>query len=155
MGLSSRLEYKSWDFGFSFRANIGNYVYNDKYASRSNMNLAEIVSPSNYLSNRPRALLSDNWQTYDERALLSDRWIQNASFLKLDNVTLGYSFSKLFNTSISGRIYGTASNLLTITKYDGIDPEVTNFVDSKWVMGIDNNMYPRPMSFILGVNLNF
>ena len=87
--------------------------------------------------------------------MLSDRWIQNASFLKLDNVTLGYSFSKLFNTSISGRIYGTASNLLTITKYDGIDPEVTNFVDGKWVMGIDNNVYPRPMSFILGVNLNF
>ncbi|MBF1532042.1 MAG: hypothetical protein HXO02_09425, partial [Prevotella salivae] len=51
--------------------------------------------------------------------------------------------------------YGTASNLLTITKYDGIDPEVTNFVAGKWVMGIDNNMYPRPMSFILGVNLNF
>lgn len=155
MGFSSRLEYKSWDFGFSFRANIGNYVYNDKYASRANMNPAEILAPSNYLANRPRALLSDNWQTNDERALLSDRWVQNASFLKLDNVTLGYSFSKLFNTSISGRVYGTASNLLTITKYDGIDPEVVNFVSNKWVMGIDNNVYPRPMSFILGVNLNF
>ena len=119
------------------------------------MSTSEIVAPSNYLSNRPVALLADNWQTYDEHAFLSDRWVQNASFLKLDNVTLGYSFSKLFNTSISGRIYGTASNLLTITKYDGIDPEVTNFVDGKWVMGIDNNMYPRPMSFILGVNLNF
>ena len=147
MGLSSRLEYKNWDFGFSFRANIGNYVYNDKYAGRANMSTSEIVAPSNYLSNRPVALLADNWQTYDERAFLSDRWVQNASFLKLDNVTLGYSFSKLFNTSISGRIYGTASNLLTITKYDGIDPEVFG--------GIDNNMYPRPMSFILGVNLNF
>ena len=155
MGFSSRLEYKNWDFGFSFRANIGNYVYNDKYASRANMNPAEILAPSNYLANRPRALLSDNWQTNDERALLSDRWVQNASFLKLDNVTLGYSFSKLFNTSISGRVYGTASNLLTITKYDGIDPEVVNFVSNKWVMGIDNNVYPRPMSFILGVNLNF
>jgi iron complex outermembrane receptor protein len=82
---------------------------------------------------------------------LSDYWVQNASFLKCDNITLGYSFNKLFKTSsykgISGRISLTASNVFTITKYDGIDPEVSS--------GIDNNIYPRPFSMILGLNLNF
>lgn len=82
---------------------------------------------------------------------MTDYFVQNASFLKCDNITLGYSFNNLFKSGswkgIGGRVYATASNVFTITKYDGIDPEVYN--------GIDNNLYPRPISFILGVNLNF
>jgi iron complex outermembrane receptor protein len=77
--------------------------------------------------------------------------VQNGSFLKCDNITLGYSFADLFRAGnwrgVSGRVYATASNVFTITKYDGIDPEVFG--------GIDNNIYPRPISFILGLNLNF
>lgn len=151
MGFSSRFEYKNWDFGFTLRASIGNYVFNDLMAGSANLSPAAIYTNSAYLTNRPVANLKYNWQTYDETSSLSDRWVQNGSFLKCDNITLGYSFNKLFNTGdwkgLSGRIYGTASNVFTITKYSGIDPEVFG--------GIDNSVYPRPISFILGLNLNF
>lgn len=151
MGLSSRLEYKNWDFGFALRASIGNYVFNDMMAGNSNVSTAAIWPSTKFLTNRPVASVADNWQTGNTAAILSDRWVQNASFLKMDNITLGYSFADLFRGSatrgLSGRVYATASNVFTITKYDGIDPEVFG--------GIDNNLYPRPISFILGLNLNF
>ena len=157
MGLSSRVEYKNWDFGFALRANIGNYVFNDMMAGQSNVSRSGIWASSGFLSNRPVASVEDNWQTGHTTAILSDRWVQNASFLKLDNVTLGYSFTDLFKTNgwhgLSGRLYGSASNLLTLTKYKGIDPEVYNSFNKSY--GIDNNPYPRPMSFIFGLNLNF
>ena len=151
MGLASRLEYKNWDFGFSLRANIGNYVFNDLMAGQANVSPAAVWASSEFLSNRPIESIKDNWQTGNDKTVLSDRWVQNASFLKLDNITLGYSFADLFKTGgwhgLSGRVYGTASNILTLTKYKGIDPEVFS--------GIDKNPYPRPMSFIVGPNLNF
>lgn len=82
---------------------------------------------------------------------LSDYWVQNASFLKCDNITLGYSFANLFKCGnyqgIGGRFYVTASNVFTITKYKGIDPEVDG--------GIDNQVYPRPFSLIMGLSLSF
>ena len=145
MGLSSRLEYKNFDFGFSLRASIGNYVFNDYRAGHANMS-PNSVFYSQYLANRPVAALADNWQTYEVEGILSDRWVQNGSFLKCDNVTLGYSFANLFK-ALSGRVYATATNVFTITKYDGIDPEVFG--------GIDNGVYPRPITFQLGLSLNF
>ena len=78
---------------------------------------------------------------------MSDMFVQNASFLKVDNVTLGYSFDNLFKRGINGRIYATVQNVLTITKYKGLDPEVGS--------GIDNNFYPRPLVTMLGLSLNF
>ncbi len=148
MGFASRLEYKNWDLGFSLRASIGNYVYNDLEAGASNCSTS-IWTSYNYMSNRPKMVLDRNWQTYDNP--LSDYFVHNASFLKMDNITLGYSFDKLFKgnswNGISGRIYGTVNNVFTLTNYNGIDPEVFG--------GIDNNMYPRPISFIVGLNLNF
>lgn len=152
MGLSSKLQYKSWDFGFTLRANIGNYVFNDLEAGASNM---ATVWSYNFLGNRPEYVLAKNWQTWDN--VLSDYFVQNASFLKCDNITVGYSFNNLFRASkydgISGRIYATASNVFTITKYKGIDPEV--FPDDASKQGIDNNIYPRPFSFLIGLTLNF
>ena len=152
MGLSSRLEYKSWDLGFTLRASLGNYVFNNMMSGNVNMSAAELYSGgNNFYGNRPVAALDYNWQTYDLEAKLSDHWVQNGSFLKCDNITLGYSFDSLFKCGnykgIGGRIYATASNVFCITKYSGIDPEVFG--------GIDNNLYPRPISFILGLNLNF
>ena len=150
MGLSSRLEYKSWDLGFALRASLGNYVFNDFMAGHSNLS-PNSVFYSNYLANRPTYVLPYNWQTYDTKGILSDRWVQNASFLKCDNITLGYTFSNLFKGAnwhgIGGRIYASVTNVFTITKYKGIDPEVFG--------GIDNNLYPRPITFQLGMNLNF
>ncbi len=151
MGFTSRFEYKNWDLGFALRASLGNYVYNDVMAGASNVSNSAVFYQDAYLTNRPVYELAYNWQTYDETSYLSDRWVQNASFLKCDNITLGYSFSNLFKTTswggLSGRAYATASNVFTITNYDGIDPEVTN--------GIDNNIYPRPFSVVVGLNLQF
>ena len=111
----------------------------------------EIFAHDKYLTNRPLSSVQDGWTTWAVTSMLSDRWVQNASFLKCDNITLGYSFANLFKSDawrgISGRVYATAANVFCITKYDGIDPEVFG--------GIDNNLYPRPISFILGLSLNF
>ena len=142
-GFTSKLIWKNWDFSFALRANFDNYVFNDLEAGASN--IATVYAESGYLTNRPLNVLEKGWKTYD--AILSDYFVQNASFLKCDNITLGYSFDKLFNTAISGRVYATASNVFTITNYKGIDPEVS--------YGIDNSLYPRPFTALLGVSLNF
>jgi iron complex outermembrane receptor protein len=151
MGLASRMEYKNWDFGFSLRASIGNYLFNNIESGQANVNKNEVWSSSNYMANRPVWVTEDNWQTYNLTALLSDRYVHNASFLKMDNVTLGYSFADLFGNGswrgINGRVYATCNNVFTWTKYKGLDPEVAS--------GYDNEMYPRPISFIFGLNLNF
>lgn len=152
MGFSSRLEYKNWDLGFSLRASIGNYVYNNVEQSMSNMNTGEWFSNSlKYFSNRMKSTVERNWQTYEITSKLSDYYVKNASFLKCDNITLGYSFNNLFKSSgwhgLSGRAYATASNVFTITNYDGLDPEVGD--------GNDNNLYPRPFSVVVGLSLNF
>ena len=152
MGFSSRLEYKNWDFGFSLRASLGNYVYNNVEQGMSNMNTGEWFSNSlKYFSNRMKSTVERNWQTYEITSKLSDYYVKNASFLKCDNITLGYSFNNLFKSSgwhgLSGRAYATASNVFTITNYDGLDPEVGD--------GYDNNLYPRPFSVVVGLSLNF
>ena len=151
LGLASRMEWKNWDFSFSLRANFNNYVFNNIESGQACVNPNEVWSSLKYLSNRPTFVVEDNWQTYNVEALLSDRYVHNASFLKCDNITLGYSFDRLFKSGsyngVSGRVYATASNVFTITKYDGLDPEISG--------GYDNEMYPRPLSFIVGLNLNF
>ncbi|MDY5655813.1 MAG: hypothetical protein SPF39_01515, partial [Prevotella sp.] len=82
---------------------------------------------------------------------LSDYFVRNASFLRCDNINLGYSFEQLFKSGnyngLSGRVYVTVQNPFVITKYDGLDPEVHQ--------GVDNGVYPRPTTFLLGLNLNF
>ena len=153
MGFASRLDWKNWDFGFSLRASIGNYMFNNVMQGYHNVSPAAVFEEVSgfYLNNRPKALVDLGWQTYDNYAIFSDYWVQNASFLKCDNITLGYSFNNLFNGNkyhgLGGRIYGTVSNVFCITKYDGIDPEVFG--------GIGGDIFPRPISFILGLSLNF
>ena len=153
MGLASRLDWKNWDFGFSLRASIGNYVFNNVMQGYHNVSPAAVFEEVSgfYLNNRPRKSVEMGWQTYNNHAIFSDYWVQNASFLKCDNITLGYSFNGLLKhgsyNGVGGRVYGTVSNVFCITKYDGIDPEVFG--------GIGGDIFPRPISFILGLSLNF
>ena len=144
-GFTSKLMYKNWDFSFSLRASFDNYVFNDLEAGSSNISSSQVLAQSGYLSNRPKNVLGKAWQTYDW--VLSDYFVQNGSFLKCDNITLGYTFDQLFGTKIGGRVYATASNVFTITNYKGIDPEVAG--------GIDNSLYPRPFTALVGLSLNF
>ena len=147
MGLASRVEYKNWDLGMSFRASFDNYVYNNNEQGMANVSPTEVWKSSLlYMNNYTYEAIERNWQTYQITSQLSDYYVHNASFLKCDNITLGYSFSELFK-ALNGRVYATANNVFTITKYKGLDPEVAS--------GFDSNMYPRPFSVIVGVNLSF
>ena len=147
-GLSSRLQYKNVDFGFGLRASFDNYNYWDTRASYNNTE-KRFDSSFGYLQNTMPEAVQVGWVTYDHA--LSDYFVRNASFLKCDNITLGYSFTNLFKggsyNGLNGRVYASATNVFTITKYKGIDPEV--------FQGIDNNIYPRPFTLLLGLNLNF
>ena len=96
------------------------------------------------LSNKPVSALQTGFQS---RQRLSDYFIQNASFLKIDNITLGYQLDKFFGMKWNARFYATVQNPIVITKYKGLDPEVDG--------GVDNNVYPRPISVLFGVNINF
>jgi iron complex outermembrane receptor protein len=145
LGLTSKIIWKKWDFSFSLRASLGNYVYNGVEAGNSNMALSGLYS-GNAWHNRAQMSVAKNWQNVTSMDALSDYFIQNASFLKCDNITLGYSFDKLFG-SLSGRAYLTAQNVFTVTKYKGLDPEVNG--------GYDGNIYPRPFVGIVGLSLNF
>ena len=147
-GLSSRLQVKNWDFGFGLRASFDNYVFWDRGAGFSNVAMRYDAS-FNYLQNVIPQAVANGWTTYDY--VKTDYFVHNGSFLKCDNITLGYSFDNLFKggnyNGLSGRVYASATNVFTVTKYDGLDPEVFN--------GIDNNMYPRPLTFLMGLSLSF
>ena len=155
MGLTSKMTYKNWDFSFALRASIGNYVYNDVLANRSDVSTTGIWSTSGFYSNRPTAALDLGFSGVGNY-YMSDYFVQNASFLRCDNITLGYSFQNLFKTNgyngVGGRIYATVQNPFVITGYDGLDPEVQGSADTP---GIDNNIYPRPVTFLIGLSLQF
>ena len=142
IGISSRLAYKKFDFSFSGRANIGNYVYNN-YAS-SQANYGGLYSQSGFFSNIPKQVTNTNFKTVQ---YFSDYYIENASFFRMDNISAGYNFGEILGQKLKARISFTCQNAFVITKYKGLDPEVAN--------GIDNNVYPRPRVFLLGVNLTF
>ena len=146
MGLTSKFIYKSFDFGFTLRASIGNYMYNGVAAGNLNVGSGGVYSSLGFLSNKLLTSFDTNF-TGKPNDYLSDYYVQNASFLRCDNISLGYSFKKLFDVIESGRIFATVQNPFTITKYKGLDPEISG--------GIDNNIYPRPIITLLGLTLNF
>jgi TonB-linked SusC/RagA family outer membrane protein len=140
MGFSSMLRYKDLDFSFNGRINLGNYIYNNVFAGGSYAN----VAASGYLSNRVKNVTETG---FENSQYFSDYYIENGSFMKLDNVSVGYNVNNLWQDKLKLRVYLTAQNLVTITKYSGLDPEVFS--------GIDNNIYPRPRIFQLGLSLTY
>ena len=142
IGLSSRFTYKQFDLAFSGRFNIGNYVYNN---NASNMALYQnLYNQSGYTANILSDVSKSNFRTAQ---YWSDFYLENASFFRMDFVTLGYNFQKIITEKLSGRLSFTIQNAFVVTKYSGIDPEVSG--------GIDNTVYPRPRTYLLGLNLNF
>jgi len=144
MGLNSQFKYKNWDFGFNLRANFGNYVFNGFAADHTT--LAHFNNQgfiNNYAVDAGKygwTKISENYQK------TSDLYLENASFLKMDNITVGYTFDKFFTDKISGRVSASVQNVFTITGYNGLDPETS---------AIDSNIWPRPRTFTIGLNLNF
>lgn len=143
MGLNTSLNYKFWDLSVVTRANIGNYAYNNMASAKS---YSARLTENNILTNLHSNALVTQFESLTETNLLSDYYIQEASFFKIDNITLGYTFDRILKDN-SIRIFGSAQNILTVTDYDGLDPEITG--------GIDNNFYPRPTSITMGASINF
>lgn len=141
IGLNSRLNYKAFDFSFSSRLSIGNYVYNNVESGRAFYNG---VFSQNHFRNVPNSIRETNFVS---QQIYSDYYVEDASFFKMDNIGLGYSLDKLPVDKLKARISFTVQNAFIITKYSGIDPEV--------VGGIDNNIYPRPRTYLVGLNLTF
>ena len=148
MGLTTKFIYKNWDFSAAFHASIGNYVYYDFLNSKAVLN--EINASGAFRNTTTEAVNLGFTGTATNPTNTSDYFVRNASYLKCSNMTLGYSFPALIKVGAekicSGRIFFTVQNPFIITKYKGIDPEVSS--------GIDSNPYPRPISFQLGLNLN-
>ena len=149
MGFTTKFIYKNWDFSAAFHASIGNYVYYDFLNSKAELMK---INDTNLFRNTTAEAVNLGFKgTTDLTTNTSDYFVRNASYLKCSNMTLGYSFPALIKAGAekicSGRIFFTVQNPFIITKYKGIDPEVSS--------GIDSNPYPRPISFQLGLNLNF
>lgn len=144
MGLNTNLSYKNWDLAVVTRANFGNYAYNNVASANGYLRLA---TANGILSNIHTDYLNTGFEEITETNLLSDHYIQEASFFKIDNITLGYTWRDAFKEGGNIRFYGSVQNVATITDYDGLDPEITG--------GIDNNFYPRPRSAVFGVNIDF
>ena len=144
IGFNTQLSWKALTLAVSAHANIGNYVYDNV---SSNGELLTDLWTNNFTNNRVVTAPQTNFRSSGQ--YLSDYYVRNASFLKLDNITLSYRFNlgKACDRNLTLDVFGTVSNVATFTGYKGVDPEVYS--------GIDNNMYPRPRTYILGVKFNF
>ncbi|MBL0740516.1 SusC/RagA family TonB-linked outer membrane protein [Chryseolinea lacunae] len=140
-GVNTRVNYKKFDFYMSGRLSLGNYVYNNVFTGA---NYSNFYYSTGYFNNLPASV--NDTQFYSLQTF-SDYYVYNASFFKMDNISMGYSVDKLFTQKLKARISFTVQNAFFITKYKGLDPEVNN--------GIDNNLYPRSRVFMLGVNLTY
>lgn len=155
MGLSTKVVYKAFDFGISTRANFGNYVYNAVAAERMNVGPNGVWSPLGFFENKVMSAFDTNFTGNTGNAFMSDYYVQNASFFRVDNITLGYSFANIFNSRTSGRFSATVQNPLVITSYKGLDPEVVNVTPTGTTIGIDGSLYPKPVMVVFGLSLNF
>lgn len=143
LGFQSSLNYKNFDFSFNLRASLGGYVYNNVNSSRAQL---ELLQDNSVLGNIPSSVLNTNFQRTAD-VIISDLYVENASFLRMDNITLGYTFKNTSKFVKDIRIWGGVQNVFVITDYSGLDPEVQG--------GIDNTIYPRSRNFLMGANFKF
>jgi len=145
LGAYSNVYWKKWSAGFSLRANIGNYMYNNRFSNTGVQR--NIIDPLGFLANGSRNLLETNFTGNGDQYLLSDYYVENASFLRMDYINVGYNAGNLISRQTNLRIGANVQNVFTVTKYKGLDPEVPG--------GIDNNFYPRPRIFSISLGLDF
>ncbi len=144
-GFFTNLVYKQFDFAMSWRGSWGNYMYNNVDANLGWQ--GQLLIRNTDLSNGVSEVLDTNFQSGGIERRLSDYYIQDASFLRMDNVTLGYTFNNIGKSDTSVRVSVAGQNLILITDYKGLDPEIAS--------GVDNNLYPRPRIYTLGLTVNF
>ena len=138
-GFSTSLRYKKWSISTVLRASVGNYMYNNV---ASNLAVTRnVLNPVGFLQNAPSSILNTNFQN---NQFFSSYYIENASFLKMDNLGISYNAGNLSGNKYDLRLSLNCQNVFTITKYTGSDPEIYG--------GIDNVLYPRPRTITLGAN---
>ena len=141
LGLSTSLRWKNLTLSTSLRANIGNYAYNATAANTGALETLKYADDALY--NLSSSYLQTGFKT---RQIYSDHYVENASFLKMDNLIIGYDFGRIKDV-VGLNVSFMVQNVFTITKYSGIDPEI--------YLGVDQNFYPRPRIYSLGIGLTF
>jgi iron complex outermembrane receptor protein len=142
---NNTFNYKNWDFGIALRASLGNYNYNGPRFS--NTRLSNVMTNNVQINNLMRGEYLFPADTDLNNLVLSNYWIENASFIRCDNISVGYTFNNLLKDKLNLRLFGVVQNPFVITKYKGLDPEVFG--------GIDNDVYPRPITVTLGLTATF
>ena len=142
LGFSTNLNYQRWTLNMAWRASLGNYVYNNMKSSLATYN--NIFSASKSIVNAPTSIRDYDFYLPQP---LSDYYLENASFLKMDNISLTYDFGRVFKNIVGLRGTLGVQNVFTITDYSGVDPEIAG--------GVDRDFYPRPRTFSLGLNFSF
>ncbi len=145
-GFQSNMNYKNFDLAFNLRASLGNYVYNNVNSSGAQYAL---LQDNAVLGNIPTSVLDTNFLNTSD-VIISDIYLENGSFLRMDNITLGYTFDRPIKkfASNSIRLWAGMQNVFLLTNYSGLDPELAG-------NGIDNTNYPRPRTFLVGANIKF
>lgn len=141
LGFNTQFTYKNWELGITGHGSFGNYIYN--YV-KANQYQQQVYSDQGNFSNILKSTASSGFQ---QQQLYSDYFLEKGDFFRIDNITLGYTFPKLWNSSSSLRVSASVQNVCVITGYSGLDPEIYN--------GIDRDVYPRPRTFSISANLNF
>lgn len=144
-GASTNLKIDKFNIGCVLRASVGNYMYNNTFSSTGTAR--NIMNPIGYINNGSASLLESGVSGTGDKFFLSDYYIQNASFLRMDNAYISYSVGKIFNNTANLTINANVQNVFVVTKYQGLDPEIAS--------GVDNNFYPRPRIYSLGLNVRF
>jgi hypothetical protein len=144
LGGGANATYRGFNLAFTLRANLGNYIYNNQRSG------AFYDAGSNgFVSNKNREVLSSG---FTSAQYYSDYFMENGSFLRMQNATLGYNFGELLKKGTNLSLSFAVQNVFVITKYTGLDPEIVNFGTPN-TQGIDNTIYPRPRTFTVGLNV--
>lgn len=141
-GFSTSVSFRNWELSTSLRGSFGNYMYNNMNSALATY--SNILSPSKSILNAPTSVRKSGFYLNQP---LSDYYLENASFVKMDNLSLSYNFGKVFHNTVNIRSTFSVQNVFTITKYSGLDPEIAG--------GVDRSFYPRPRTFTLGFNINY
>jgi len=144
LGFNLNVDYRNFSLSTGLRGSIGNYVYNNLNSDMGRTNI--MLNGHGYLQNSTREILNTGFRGGDVNHLMSNHFVENASFLKMDYLSLNYNFGRVFDIGNLSANF-TVQNVFTITQYSGVDPEIHN--------GRDNNIYPVPRIFSLGLRFSF
>jgi len=150
LGFTTNVTWRRWNGGLVMRASLGNYAYNNIFSQTGTQNQ---ILGNTVLFNASSNYLTTRFKGGNSQQLLSDYYIENASFLRMDNINIGYNVGAIYHTHTNLRLNASVQNVFVITKYKGLDPEIGAGIGN--TPGIDNNLYPRPRTYSLGLNLDF